>query len=61
MNQDRFNAAQAADYCSVTVEEIKTQTKLKKIRHLKPSPRKTLYTKQDLDMWIASWQRVEAH
>jgi hypothetical protein len=46
----------AADYCGVSLSYFRNLTKTGAgPTYLKPSPKKILFRKDDLDAWIASW------
>jgi len=52
MDQLIMNPTQAASYLGVSKGYIYYLTRLKKIRHSKPSPGKLLFRKCDLDAWV---------
>jgi len=49
-----MNPSQAASYLGVSTGYIYYLTRLKKIRHFQPSPRKILFLKCDLDEWLGN-------
>jgi hypothetical protein len=50
---------QAAEYLGLTVSYLRRQIYAKAgPAHVRPSPRMSLFTANDLDVWKASWLRV---
>jgi hypothetical protein len=51
----------AAEYCGLTEDYLLNLSKHRDAgpAFIKPSPRKTLYSRPALDKWIASWDRFE--
>ena len=47
-----MNSNQAASYLGVSKEYIYYLTRLKKIRHFKPSTGRLMFKKCDLDEWV---------
>jgi len=52
MDKAIMNPNQAASYLGVSKRYIYYLTRLKKIRHFKPSPGKLLFRMCDLDEWM---------
>jgi len=54
MDKPIMNPIQAASYLGVSKRYIYYLTRLKKIRHFKPSQGKLLFRKCDLDEWLGN-------
>ena len=54
-----FNYAQAAQYCGLDTGYLRNQIKEGRgPSFTKPSPRRTFFTRESLDRWMASWRVV---
>jgi hypothetical protein len=48
---------EAAAYVGVKPKLLLAQAKQRRIAYIRTSPRKLMFDQNDLDAWIASWQR----
>ncbi len=53
-------AKEAADYSGTTPSYVTNQAKTGRLGHIITSPRRMMFSRADLDAWIASWKKVEA-
>jgi excisionase family DNA binding protein len=52
-------AKEAADYSGITQSYVVNQAKTGRLGHVITSPRKMMFSRADLDTWMASWKKVE--
>lgn len=56
-----LNLTEAAAHAGVTVTYLKDQCRREGgPKHFRPSPRKTLFRKTDIDDWVKSWRVIDA-
>jgi hypothetical protein len=51
---------EVADYSGTTPNYVTNQAKTNRLAYLLTSPRRMMFTKSDVDHWMASWKKVEA-
>jgi hypothetical protein len=60
MAQTYFDTPKAAAYLGVEVEDLRSAIRHHRgPAHVKPTPRRMLFSLVDLDAWRASWKRIE--
>lgn len=50
---------EAARYADVSISYLMTQATKGAVRFIRPSPKKSLFLKSDLDQWIKTWKKFE--
>jgi hypothetical protein len=51
----------AAEYCNVSNGYLLNQAKMGRVAYIQPSPKKIMFSKPDLDTWMAGWLKVSVN
>lgn len=58
--RDGYTTQEAAQYLGISLKEMRSALRNRTITYYRPSPKKTLYFKEDLDDYRANWRCVPA-